>query len=318
MAVRFGCLTVVLGLLAVACQNRRATPIGGDWAIEQVTSLAPEPGQMRGDLVFRRGREREVVDRYVWKVHYFAPQCVGYQRSRTGEVETLFVCGEHRPLLLARETNPDAWVLDASGIRKTTERTVIDGRLIESGIGFTADRLREFAVRTPPRSTEYVALDIRAKAQPFNYDAAKDLERRDHNGATSLMNALADYKSEEAKALIRAGANVNARDRIGYTPLHLCSGAELAKMLIEAGADVNARADDGATPLIAAASDNRREVVRVLLEAGADWRLTQRVRLADPDVPKRFRDVEMTPLAYAIERHHAEIEKMLRDAGARR
>ena len=63
------------------------------------------------------------------------------------------------------------------------------------------------------------------------------------------------YFKESAKFLIDQGADVNARDRFGYTPLHLyCSKfhlgvQELVKALLENGADVNARDNYGNTPL---------------------------------------------------------------------
>ena len=52
--------------------------------------------------------------------------------------------------------------------------------------------------------------------------------------------------------LIQAGADVNAREDCGYTPLHCaCASGDSAmvKLLIENGADVNAVNHDGQTPL---------------------------------------------------------------------
>ena len=44
-----------------------------------------------------------------------------------------------------------------------------------------------------------------------------------------------------AKLLIDAGADVNAKNNDGKTPLHKCNDADIAKLLIDAGADVNAK-----------------------------------------------------------------------------
>jgi ankyrin repeat protein len=55
-----------------------------------------------------------------------------------------------------------------------------------------------------------------------------------------------------ADALIRAGAQVDARDHDGKTPLHSAlenSNQELAEFLVRNGADIFAEDDDGMTPL---------------------------------------------------------------------
>lgn len=59
-------------------------------------------------------------------------------------------------------------------------------------------------------------------------------------GATPLHLAALNVDSGPLKALLAAGANVNARDNSGATPLHMAAFAtrtEHAKLLLKAGAD---------------------------------------------------------------------------------
>lgn len=69
-------------------------------------------------------------------------------------------------------------------------------------------------------------------------------------------------------ALIKAGADVNAKNLIGHTPIHCASmfgNVNGINALIKAGADVNAKDYDGLTPLDIAKTE---EVKKILIEAG--------------------------------------------------
>ena len=78
---------------------------------------------------------------------------------------------------------------------------------------------------------------------------------------------------EMAKALLAAGATVDAGAKDGITPLltaaQHCSGVEIVELLIKAGADVNTKAPGGATPLLFATIFSRSQTEAVLRRAGA-------------------------------------------------
>ena len=66
-----------------------------------------------------------------------------------------------------------------------------------------------------------------------------------------LLQASRKNDSEQVKKLIKAGADVNARDENGYTPLLFAAFwgyTEIVEKLIKAGADVNGKSDFGDTP----------------------------------------------------------------------
>ena len=80
-----------------------------------------------------------------------------------------------------------------------------------------------------------------------------------------------------AKVLLDHGAAVNVADRDGgWTPLHIavCGGPpELVRLLLEHGADINQRDEYGWQPIHRALRSNPREplaIVKILLEHGAD------------------------------------------------
>jgi predicted component of type VI protein secretion system len=80
------------------------------------------------------------------------------------------------------------------------------------------------------------------------------------------------YRPDYIRMLIEAGADVNARDGMGQTPLMFAtrnSTPEVVTLLIEAGADVNARASSGRTPLSRANGRVFPEIIKILKAAGA-------------------------------------------------
>ena len=97
------------------------------------------------------------------------------------------------------------------------------------------------------------------------------------NRQTPLHFAARQGTRETALALIAAGAEIDATDLDGLTPLHVVArrmfedGAQgVGQLLVEKGANVNARTTSGLTPLHLTVWQHRNRLARVLLDAGAD------------------------------------------------
>jgi ankyrin repeat protein len=115
--------------------------------------------------------------------------------------------------------------------------------------------------------------------QPFSPRTVSAGDRREATPiAPALVTAIRDADAEAVRRLIDDGADVNARDAEGNTPLILASfyaSPICVALLLEKGADVNAANKAGVTALIRAATNH--EKARLLVDAGAKVR----VRTAD-------------------------------------
>ncbi len=105
--------------------------------------------------------------------------------------------------------------------------------------------------------------------------AGADPNAKDEYGVTCLMYSAITGSPELMRKLIDTDVDVNARDRYGRTALIEALTTEndiplqIYRALIDAGANVNAQIAGGLTPLMLAA-DGDPEVLGILIDAGAD------------------------------------------------
>jgi uncharacterized protein len=130
---------------------------------------------------------------------------------------------------------------------------------------------------------------------------------READGTTALHWAVRMDDIEAVRLLLGAGANAQAANRYGVTPLALAAvngNPAVVGALIKAGADVNAALPEGETALMTAARTGNPEALELLLERGADAN-TQENWLGE------------AALMWAAAQNHAEAVKVLLAHGAK-
>lgn len=131
--------------------------------------------------------------------------------------------------------------------------------------------------------TPAVAQRDRAGRTPLHYAIGDDPVGLDYIAALTDP-ALAEanfrkaneYKLTNTGRLLSEGANVNAADDDGLTPLHLAASGDsldIVRLLLDAGSDVNAKNNTGETPLYNAVRNTTPaglDIIRLLHQHGAD------------------------------------------------
>lgn len=104
--------------------------------------------------------------------------------------------------------------------------------------------------------------------------AGAKLDAQDKTTRTPLFEAIVNNHVEVARYLVQSGACVYHIEEDGYTCLHHAAkqgSLDLVTLLLETGqVDINAQDSGGWTPLIWAAEHKHLEVIRALLNRGAD------------------------------------------------
>lgn len=146
------------------------------------------------------------------------------------------------------------------------------------------------------------------EALQLSLEKGAELETQDEDfDRTPLLWAAERGFDTIARSLVSHGANIQATDMGGQTPLSLAARnghTEIVRLLLDAGSAVDVKDSDfGQTPLSWASERGFTEVVRLLLDKGADFEC-------------KDQDFQQSPLSMASENGHMDIIRLLVEKGA--
>ena len=198
----------------------------------------------------------------------------GRQDSRSGvRVAELLI--EHGVEVNARNTDDDTPLHLASYFGKPG----ILQLLFDHGADVSAETEEGMTLLHQVSYGQYESHEDGERVVELLLEHGAEVDKRSKEHWTALHYASQHGKLEVVRLLLDHGAEVNSETDIKEKPLHQVSygkyrshdnGVRVAQLLLERGADVNTRRNDHWTPLHTASYFGIVEIVRLLLDHGAD------------------------------------------------
>ena len=232
------------------------------------------------------------------------------QREGESELHAAVRSGEFAKVVKLAKDGEDIETFDASGwtplhIATTRDNMDILRYLLSRNPGL------EICGKQMNKDTplSYAALNGQAEAIEILLKAGANVHARNDCGYTPVLVAACEHHAEAVSKLISGGANPNDAAGFSGSALLLASGSgrwrlPTLRALIEGGADVKPKHPNGFTPILNIAKFGGEDEMAYLIERGCE---------ADSPQYDGF-----TPLAIAINQSKRECVKLLLDAGADR
>jgi len=242
-------------------------------------------------------------------LYYYHADCGLFLSNKKGRVLIEFDNDNivERHAVYACKEPPDP-LCDHSGIDAMwTMINQLLGKNVAAQYGQTLDEFRRAVALRNSRAEALVEAVKLADLEAVKrlIDEGADVNAENQAGYTPLLAAASDGQVVIAKVLLSNGADVNKHNQHGRTLLHEASWnghVSAAELLLANGAEVNARDSKRATPLHGAVRRTHVAVVKLLLAKGAG------VNARDSS--------GATPLHRAVAKSHVAIIKLLLTKGA--
>ncbi len=178
------------------------------------------------------------------------------------------VTGDEMECELLKETEDSIRIRTNSG-----SATILKSRVESFRYATEPEKEHMLQTRLEIDELEKQIADTRLKMEQFEAQHAEALERHKARLGEELLGHAEEGREALVLRALEDGAEPDARDHNGRTPLMLAAFEDhnrIVAELIDAGAEPNARDVDGWTALTYAAYGSKKETVGLLIEWGAD------------------------------------------------
>lgn len=199
-------------------------------------------------------------------------------RDHLGRTPLLRAMSNRNPAVIRRMLEAGAEMADADdwsqGLHAAARNSQPVLEIIELAVSKDADP--DYRDRRGQNALHLLAESEGTEAAAFLVAAGADINAQDWSGQTPLMRSVIEDNVIMAQTLVALGANIEAQDDRGQVALFYAvrrGSREMLSWLLSRTENVNPRDSEGNTPLMAAARSTNMSV-QLLLDAGAEVNTT--------------------------------------------